>query len=846
MTLRHWRKEPLATVALLLLVAVGVASFTAIRLANRAAVQSFRQFTQLVSGSSDFSVTHDAGPFPMRELRELRSALGREPVHLVPVIEATAPLAPSAGGGYTPLTLLGVDLVAFANIDFDQRQTAGTVRVEKLWRETASPAAIAWASAGVIERHGTQLTLLLDGKPIAVEVLGRIPETAEAPPLPENLLLFDLPVLQRVLGREGTVDRVEAVLEPGPERRERLERAKEAVASKGAGRWAVSTEDSRRESAQTMTQAFRLNLTVLSLIALLVGLYLVRQTLEAAVVRRRAELATLRALGLSPRSLLWLWLAEAIALGFLGGSVGVLLGWAGAQFAVQAVGQTVNALYFPTTAATANVTLQEAVAGTLVGVLACVVAGWIPAREASNTPPAQLLAHRLHALARDGLLRRGLAASACLVLAGAASLLPGIRLAGGSTFPLGGYLAAFLAIAGTGLLAGPAVALATRSARGLRPGKAPFRIASSFLARPSRRHGIAAAGIVCAVAMTAGMAVLVASFERSVRGWIEQSLRADFYVTKAFGHADGQRHELSTALLEKFRTTPGVREVGDQVMLQIRLDGLPTQLVGARLERIRESDTLLWRHRPKQAPDGAREAWISESFASRFDASVGRRLTLPSPKGAFEVVVTAVYSDYGNERGSIWIQLDEARERWSIAGATHAALFLADGAQAEQVRESLAASGERLLILDNRTLRSEVLRIFRQTFSITYALEVVGVGVALGGLALTLASLNLERRGELTTLRALGFYRRELSAVARWEGGLMAFTATGLGLLLSLVLGWILVYLVNKQSFGWTLQWEVPYLALLVLWSIVTGAAIAVSHVVGARAAGLAADREEE
>jgi putative ABC transport system permease protein len=801
--LRHWAAAPATTVALVLLIAVGVASFVSIRLANQAALQSFSHFTELVSGASDFTITHAGGRFTQEEVRAVRQALGAQPVHLISVSETRAPEAVDTPSEAQTFTLFGVDLVSLANLDSRGHEEKAASETVSLWREARGDT-LAWVSPTRRASRPEGLDLWLGGRRMKIGFGGELPVTASA--TPDNLLLLDLPVLQRLLQRDGEVDRVEVVVDEGPDRNGRIAHARATLAKVGAGRWTLSTPDSRRESAGTMSAAFRLNLTVLSL---------------------------------------RLWIGEATLFGVLGGSVGVLAGWAGAQLTVQAVGQTVNALYFRTTAAAASLHWTEALLGVLAGAITCIAAGWGPAREAAQTPPAQLLAHRGSAPRPTNRIRKTTTGFAILSVAALLAFLPGLPLASGAKFPAGGYAAAFLAIYGCSLLGEPALSLFGLLLRRWAEASAPVRLAASHLERPSTRHGIAAAGLICAIAMTAGMAILVASFERSVRGWIEQSLTADLYVTPSANTVVGQRRLLSPTLLGQIAGLPGITQLHTQAHLPLVLNGKPTGLVATDLAQVRVSGHLLWRDSAPNAPKGENEAWVSESFASRHACDVGSRLSLPSPRGPVPVVVSAVYSDYGNERGSIWISSELLEQFWDYRGATHVSVKVDKPSAIPDVRDAIAALEPGLAFFDNRSLRTEVLRVFRQTFSITYALEILGVVVALSGLALTLASLTLERRAELTTLRALGFSRPELASLARWEGGAIAAIGGGLGLLLSVGLGWILVHVVNKQSFGWTLQWQVPLGGLLALWLVVVASGAAVAQVIGARSSGLAADRED-
>jgi putative ABC transport system permease protein len=218
---------------------------------------------------------------------------------------------------------------------------------------------------------------------------------------------------------------------------------------------------------------------------------------------------------------------------------------------------------------------------------------------------------------------------------------------------------------------------------------------------------------------------------------------------------------------------------------------------------------------------------------------------VPTPAGVQELTVAGVYADYGNERGSILVERARVREWFGDDAVTSVALFVKSGVEAEALRADLLGLYPGLSVFTNVGLRAEVLRIFRQTFSITYALEVIGVIVAVVGLALTLASMLLDRREELTTLRALGFTHREIAWAAAVEGFAVSVSAAVGGLVVSLGLGWLLIYVINKQSFGWTLGFSLPWGQLTVLAVAVTATGFAVSYAVGRWGADLPADREE-
>ena len=866
-TLRHWLGEPRQSSLLVLILGLGVAVFMSVRLANRAATAGFQNFTDTLTGQSDFLIKAPAGSLPEDVLGELRSALGPRAVHIIPVVEATA-AAPRAAGeadrpwGRTTYQLLGVDLVALSNLPMRESSDARILGSSGQSDEGASggfwPALRqgprVFASPHVLETQGTAagkaLVLNIDGKIVSLQVAGVIPSLPDGPRVPDNLVLLDLPDLQELVQRQGRLDRVEFLVEPGAGAEALRAEVPRLLRELSRGRWSVATPGVRRESAETMTRAFRLNLTVLSLVALLVGLYLVLQALDGAVVRRRSEIAVLRSLGLEERTVRMAWLVEAAVLGLAGGVAGVLLGWAGAQVAVRFVGQTVNALYYATTVKAAALEGGEAAVAVALAVGASLAAGWLPAREAARTPPAQILVR--HGMDTQGqpLLRNHGLALAAILLGIILCRLPPLHLQGGGRFPLAGYAAAFLWIFGGGILCSLGLPAAALMGARLSRRFVSVRLALSHLVRPSGRHRLAIACLLCSIGMTAGMAILVSSFESTVRGWVGRSLHADLYVSSDGSQSASALNGLEADTWRAIVRHPGVVDATVLSAVPIELDGIQTLLSGTELSSFIRHTDLPWVERPADGSvfDAARNqglALASESFSERFGMHRGDHVVVRTPAGPEGLTLVGIYADYGNERGSLIVERGDLVRWFSDSHATNVALYLRPGTDPDAVRADLLRRFPGLSIYSNPRLRMEILRIFRQTFSITYALEIIGVAVSVVGMALTLSSVLLDRREELTTLRSLGFTRQEVAAATAAEGLVLTLCSVAGGTLLSLALGWLLIHVINKQSFGWTLGFEMPWGQIAGLDAVVLAAATAVAFAVGRWGAALPSEREE-
>ena len=740
LTWRHCRRTPGSTALLAGIVALGVGAFLAVRLANRAAVASFQNFTEIVAAESDAILQAPAGHLPETVLTELRDALGAAPVRILPVLESTAspPRVPGqdAIGSRMTFTMLGVDWIAIGNFVTGGPPPSGSPKPDggagaserAVWSVLRDPYSVLVSpelarARGL--RLGDELPLIIQERVIRLRVAGILPEVAGRPRPPSQLLVMDLPALQRHADALGRLSRVEFLVDDGPGRVERVRQLGEvlqgvATLPDGSVRWRLTTPAGRRAGAETMTRAFRLNLTILSLLALVVGMYLVFQALDGAVVRRREEIAILRSLGVPPRAIRQAWLAEAALLGVIGGSIGLLVGWLGAQGAVRLVARTVNALYHSSPADAAGLHGGEAVAALMISVLACVLAGWLPARAAAATPPAQLLARAHGSPAkgrRDGLriaIAAGLAAAGGLLC-----LLPPLRLEGGGRLSLAAYAAALAWVLAAGILGGCLLRVLANRLGFLSAHAVTWRLALSQLRYPSSRHRLAVAALVCAVAMTAGMAILVSSFDHTMRGWITRTFQADLYVSSDGAQSASTENRISPATWRSVAAHPAVARAQVMQAVRVELESADTMLVGCDLDFFRDHARPAWVSAPVSDAvfDSGLNAGlvlVSEAFGERFRIGVGDSIPLPTPSGLRPVTIAGVFADYGNERGSVLVDRRRFSE-WFGDELASSLILLFILVQAVGGPELLVAHPG-LAVFTQEHLRSEALRIFRQTF----------------------------------------------------------------------------------------------------------------------------------
>lgn len=854
---RHCRLAPGSTLLLVLILAVGVAAYFSVRLANRAAAAGFAQFTGLLNTQSDWVITPPAGRLPETVLREIRTALGTLPVHVIPVVETTGapPQAPGAAsaeiGSRITYTITGVDLVAVQNLPTTRLGDSAEANVN-FWRDFSRPNAI-YIPAALARREGLQqgsaFTLTVNDTRVDFHVAGVLPENREGPQAPDTLILMDLPRLQAISGRSGKLDRIEFIVEDGPLAEAHRKEIRRVLESASKGRWNTASPNERRESADTMTRAFRMNLTILSLLALLVGLYLIFQALDGAVVRRREEIGILRSLGVTAGSIRRAWLMEAALLGLAGGILGALLGWGAAQWTVRAVGRTVNALYYASSAETAHLHAGEFAAAVGLGVGAALLAGWRPARQAALSPPAQIL--RRSSIAGT-VAAKGLPLAGVLLLAASAAvtLLPPLRFADGGRIALGGYLAALFALTGGSLLTAPALRAAGRLLGRYSRQSAPSAVAASHLRAASSRHRTAAAGLFCATAMTAGMAIMISSFDTTMRRWIDLSFMADLYISSDGAQSASSQNRIPPESWRAILAHPQAGEANVVNSMPVEVDGKRTLLASWDFAFAKRHRSFHWLQAPMEdivydATQNAAVCFVSEAFSERFQRTAGDRVILPTPAGPQTLTIAGVFADYGNDRGTVMIDRAHFAGWFGEDMAASVILFVKPGSDPAAVRADLLTKHPGLTVFTNAALRQEILRIFQQTFVITWALEFIGLAVAIAGLGLSLASMLVERRAELATLRSLGMTQREISCCSALEGAGIALGGVLPGIGMSLALGWILIRVINKQTFGWTLIFDVPWLQITAFAVLILTSAALTGWFTGRRSAKLPADREE-
>jgi putative ABC transport system permease protein len=679
---------------------------------------------------------------------------------------------------------------------------------------------------------GDAVEVLLGESQRTLHVVGILPPRIAGRVVPSQLLVIDIQWLHDWLRASRTVDRLEIVVPPLPDRASHLLALGERLRSAGAGRWLVVAPADQAAANVAMTTAFRFNLAIVSLIALLVGLYLIVQGLDAAVTRRRGETAILRSLGYTPADVRRAWLLESLFYGLCAAAVGLVVGWLLSGFAVEAVARTVSTLYRQTRPPPVVPHLSDALWALTLGACGSLIAGWIPARDAAATPPAQMrssaaLSPRFRWLGswRSGAVLLGLGALF--------TQLPPLRAASGTVYPLGGYAAAVCWLLGGTVLAVATIPLWSRLILRLMPDRPWRTVAAARLRATNSRHQLAVAGLLLASAMAAAMGFLVNSFEHTLERWMSYRFRADLYLSAPDFQGGSSPSVLQAETVAGLAAIPGVADADPMRLIPIQFRGFPAQLTASRHDTPWFRDEVLWLTPPR--PVAGVPVFVNEAFAWRFGTQPGAVLDLESPSGPRSVTVAGVYADYGNEWGSIWVDWEWYRSAFLSDEASTVTLRVVPGGAGESVPQAVAAAYPHLALRSNAVLRQTALDIFRQTFALTRALQLIALVVAIAGLGLTIVSLLRDALGDLRTLRRLGLRAPQLAAATAVEALVLSCAGASGGWALSGLLGWLLIHVINRQTFGWTLIADVPLAGGLLQTVAICGCGLLVGAVGGGR-----------
>jgi len=818
--LRPLLQEQVRAILTILAVTLGVAVVLAMDLAGTAATGSFRASMETLSGDNDLEIVA-AGGVPETVVGTIATL--PYSIRISPRIEDSVVIVDTQ----QTIPLIGLDLVAEGNSEhngaiFGSSPNGTLVPPEEEMRNLQDRDSI-WVGASLAKKPGDALRLLINDQVHEFTVRGVYPDSNGS----ESAIVMDLAAAQRALNRFGHLDRILLKVPEFPGVEDWQQRVRAAlpagveIRTQGTG-----TNENRR-----MLAAFRWNLRLLSYIALIVGAFLIYNTISVSVVRRRPETGIVRALGASRNAVLTAFLGEAAFFGLAGAALGLPVGRLMASGAVKLMSATVESLYVSSRPGAIELSAWSVVLAFAIGVGVAIVSAYSPALEASLVSPVEAMARGRREYMTHVYKSRDLWLAMILsILAAAASRVPAI---GGK--PVFGYFAAILLVVASAL-AIPAFtdAILSRSSRWL--GKlmgVEALLASQSLSGSLRRTSVLVGALSTAIAMMISVGIMVGSFRETVLIWMNDRLPADLYLRPAGAPAPDRHPTVSLELADKIGKLPGVAGVDRLRAYEISYDGMPATLASVDLSALRSDHrSNFFSGRPtEQVLSQIRDAdavVVSEPFTYKHHVRAGDNITLALGTSRPSFRIADIYYDYGSERGSILMDRQTMLRYLPDPTPSNLAIYVAPNASVETVRQEVAqaSAGYRVLLASNRDLRTEAIRIFDRTFAITYALEAVAVIVAVMGVAGALLALVIDRRREIGLLRFLGAAAGQVRKQILVEAGLLGLLANFAGLALGFALSLVLIYVINKQSFGWTIRFHWPVAVLLGALSVVYAATV--------------------
>ena len=797
----EWRSHRGRALVAIATITLGVALGYAVQLINSAAFNEFSAAARSLSGEADLQVRGAQPWFDESIYPRLSTEPGVALASPVLALDVTVP------GRNAALPVIGIDVFKASRIAPDLIGVPSPDRpFDTLASDTVflSAAAQQWLNVKV----GDDVALQSGTSIVHLRVAGGLVRTRPG----QRLAVMDIAAAQWKFGKLGKLSRIDVQLERGVDR----ESFKRDLQARLGHQWVIAETRDAESRTDRLSRAYRINMNVLALVALFTGAFLVFSTQALSVVRRRVQFAMLRVLGLTRGQLLRQILLEGALSGLFGALAGLALGYAMASGALHVFGSDLGGGYFPGVQPQVGFEPLASAVFLALGVAVSVLGSIAPALEAARARPAAAL----KAGAEEDALARLATPWPALMCVLAAAIFT--RLPPWFDAPIGGYVAVALLLVGgialmprvTALIFGAlSHAFAARRHAG-----AASTLALARLANAPGHASIAMGGVLSSFALIVAMAIMVASFRVSVEDWLVHLLSADLYVRVAPNGDTGGLRPDEQALLA---AVPGIKTAAFARTSHLTLDpARPDVAVLAREIDAADPDANLQMTGAVLSPSafhrGETPVWVSEAIVDLYGYRTGQRVQLPLGESGHVFVVAGVWRDYVRQSGAIQIRLADYRRLSADTNATDVAITVQPGTRVESVIAELRALsfGASLDLSQPGEIRARTLVIFDRSFAVTYLLEAVAIVIGLFGVAATFSAQTLSRAREFGMLRHVGVTRVQVLAILALEGGMLTACGIAMGFVLGFAISLILVFVVNPQSFHWSMSLHVPWTVL--------------------------------
>lgn len=836
-TVRHYVKHPWQILLSVVGITLGVAVVVAIDLTNSSAKKAFELSADAVTGKATHQIIGISAKVPESLYIELKKQ--EDLSDLAPVVEGYAKLINNKNveNGNDAYQIVGID--PFVEIPFRNYlgETTSSLNVLRFMGEK-NAAIIAKSTAKRLQvKQNEQLTVLVSGIEQTLTVVGFINDSQEIDELALSSLIFvDIASAQELLGMQKELSRIDVIIPDNSAGKRTLQELRVSLPSNID----IVSARSRNLAMSQMTKAFETNLTALSLLALIVGMFLIYNTMTFAVVLRRQIIGSLRALGVTRQEIFKMIFAESIFIGLISTWFGIFFGILLANTLLELVSRTINDLYFVLNVHSLDISFASLLKGVVIGVMATALTGFLPAYEAAKSSPRASLARSTlelkyrRAIAWTKWLGGGVMFLGILVLFIPHSMLWLSFM--GLLCIIVGFVLYVPQL--TLILVKLFVPVHNKLLGTL--GNISARSVGSSLSRTS----VAIASLTVAIATTIGVSVMIDSFRGSVIAWLDNTLKADVFVTTPGIVTSQSKGNLSEIWVERFKTMPEVRDVSVTRNVQLQAPKGITELNVLKISKDMFSKFDIKQGNYLSALQGFFEEdglIISEPYAFKHDIDVGELLVLPTDKGLKSFKVMGIYVDYGSDQGIVTINRDTYERYWDDRSITSLGLHTNQSVNVKYFIDKLNAvvadyrakalnvnDEQQLIIKSNHAIKQASIRVFDRTFVVTEVLRLLAIFVAFVGIVSALMAIQFERRAEIALFRVLGLTPQEVWLVVSGETGLIGAIAGILAIPLGLILAAVLIFVINRRSFGWSMELTLdPMLLLQSLLLAVTAAMIA-------------------
>jgi putative ABC transport system permease protein len=815
-SLRHIIKHRLQAALVLLGIALGAAVFTSVRLSVNASLQSFTTSMNQIAGRADKVLVRPGGFLPEQ---------------LVPVV-LTHPSIRSAsamisayvkhfGQDTEPFLLIGIDPI----IDRPMRSwqvVESRDRDVGMWLDLLKkpytlvlgrPLALAYGYT-----TGDKITLEHSRQTVNFRIVGVLAPQGLALVEGGRVAVTDIATFQEFTGLYENIDRIDLLLRPETTATD-LQNLTAAL-PRGV---IISAPSERRESGQAMIRAYQLNLSILSFASLFVGMFLVYSLVALNAASRRHELAVLRSTGASARLLFAIFLAEGAVFGLIGWLLAIPIGSFFIKYSLQGVSQTISTLFVRVQVEQLTLNVWEISLSFIVTLLISILAAFQPAREAMRVTPKEALAFARHGQRVD---------KSTLILAGIGILFiilvwPLSRLPGYADLPLPGYFATLLLFTGFAMLSpwmleklGKAFSPLSRRLGGI-----PAYLAGRYIRDSGNRTAISVGALITAVALFVSLVIMIHSFRQTVTLWAYQTVSGDLFATTKMGELNQFRYPIPPEVVRVLKTLDAPVDIVPNRRYFLNYGKFPYEFEVLDVEVFLRYGSFVWlKGTPETIIDRLVRGdgvIVSEVFANRTGLTVDDLFQAQIEKSFVSLPILGVIRDYRTHGGVVYYALPHFKERFHDPHWGGVRFFLRDRNQDHEAavsalrREIIEKCGDKLAMISGNKLRQSILKVFDETFAITTVLLFIALVIAALGITTTLAVLVLERTRQLNTLYAVGASFRQIRTMIFWESILMVIAGETAGIICGFILSYLLVFVINRQSFGWTFLYGVDLKALV-------------------------------